>query len=156
MSFRLRVFLALAAVGLIPLALLLVGVRREVARRLTAQFERDGQALASVLQAGFAREADVVSERLRALATDLEADNRFRLAFRGMSPERRYLIDWAEPAMRRAGLAYLLIQAPDGRVVSSGHFRNEYDRVDSVLPARLSAADRGVALLRAPGPRARR
>jgi signal transduction histidine kinase len=58
------------------------------------------------------------------------------------------LLDYAGNAMRLAGLEMLQIQDGDGRIVSSGHFRNEYDQLEPDL-ARLLAAAGGTALVRA-------
>jgi len=51
--------------------------------------------------------------------------------------------------MRLAGLSLLQIQDETGRIVSSGHFRNEYDRSDPALPRLLAAAPAGTALVEA-------
>src|SRR5438876_12277227 len=50
--------------------------------------------------------------------------------------------------MRLAGLAMLQVQDDRGRIVSSGHFRNEYDRAEPNLPRLLVAAG-GTALVQA-------
>src|SRR5258708_31287106 len=52
-------------------------------------------------------------------------------------------MDWGGDGMRLAGLDFLEIQDDDGRVVSSGHFRNEYDRLGPAVPGS------GPALVRA-------
>lgn len=45
--------------------------------------------------------------------------------------------------MRLSGLTMLQLQDDDGRILSSGHFRNEFDRLEPQLPALLaSTADR--------------
>ena len=48
--------------------------------------------------------------------------------------------------MRLTGLSMLQIQDADGRIVSSGHFRNEHGRVEPGLASALSSA-RGVAFM---------
>ena len=53
--------------------------------------------------------------------------------------------------MRLAGLSLLQIQDETGRIVSSGHFRNEYDQSDPALPRLLAAAPAGTALVEARG-----
>src|SRR5258708_9647815 len=52
-------------------------------------------------------------------------------------------MDWGGDGMRLAGLDFLEIQDDEGRVVSSGHFRNEYDRLGPAVPGS------GPALVRA-------
>src|SRR2546429_5104610 len=54
--------------------------------------------------------------------------------------------------MRFAGLSMLQIQDDQGRIVSSGHFRNEYDRLEPALPRALAAAQDGIALIQARTP----
>src|SRR5256712_5468388 len=51
--------------------------------------------------------------------------------------------------MRLTGSGTLQIQDGDGRILSSGHFRNEFDRLEPELPRLLAAAPRGMALVRA-------
>ncbi|MGH7335942.1 MAG: ATP-binding protein, partial [Myxococcota bacterium] len=45
------------------------------------------------------------------------------------------VLDYAGTAMRLAGLDFLQIHDGEGRIVSSGHFRNEYDRIGPAVPA---------------------
>src|SRR5207247_4121993 len=51
--------------------------------------------------------------------------------------------------MRFTGLSMLQIQDDQGRIISSGHFRNEYDRLEPELPRLLAAAPGGMALVEA-------
>src|SRR5947199_325938 len=75
-------------------------------------------------------------------------DNKFRrAALEGV--ERAYLLDYAGSAMRFTGLSMLLIQDDQGRIISSGHFRNEYDRLEPDLPRLLAVAPGGMALVEA-------
>jgi len=151
-SFRARLLLAFAAATLLSLSLLSIGVRRQVTSRLTAQHERRVDALARVAMQDLARENADLGARLRSLAASLADDNRFRLAVQGAPAERSFLLDWAGDAMRVSGLSMLQLQDETGRILSSGHFRNEYDRLEPQLPALLgSAADRPtVVKVRAP------
>jgi len=66
---------------------------------------------------------------------------------RGEPSSRRYLLDYAGNAMGLSGLSLLQIQDSAGRILSSGHFRNEFDRLQPELPRMLAAAG-GLALLR--------
>jgi signal transduction histidine kinase len=75
-------------------------------------------------------------------------DERLRAALRDPG-QRAYLLDYAGQAMRMTGLDMLQFQDSTGRILSSGHFRNEYDRLDPTLPHLLSG---GTALVHARTP----
>lgn len=153
MTFRLRLLLGFLAVAAVPLAVLGLGVRREVTARLTEQYERRGAALAAAAGADLARTSDGVAARLATLRAALAQDTRFRLAVVQRSPaERTYLLDLAGEVMRLAGLAYLQIQDADGRVLSSGHFRQDFDRLDPAVPAGLARLGATGAVVRARAP----
>ncbi|HJR67634.1 MAG TPA: HAMP domain-containing sensor histidine kinase [Gemmatimonadaceae bacterium] len=148
MTFRARMSVAFVVAALIPLAVLALGVRREVTRRLTAQHERRVNALVDIVRQDLARESASIAARLEILETDLSTDDRFRLgAVRSDPGHRRYVLDWAERAMEVAGLSMLRVYDDAGRVVSSGHFRNEFGREDTRLLARLAAAPGQEALI---------
>lgn len=150
MSFRSRLFLALALAALLPLALLAFGVRREMTRRLTAENVRRGDAAVAALRDDLARESASTAARLAALVSDLARDNGLRLALlQGDPGARRGLLDLAGGAMRSAGLTVLQLQDSTGRILSSGHFRNAYDRVEPGLPRALLAAGTAPVLVRA-------
>jgi signal transduction histidine kinase len=151
-SFRARLLLAFAAATLLSLSLLALGVRRQVTARVLAQHERRVDALARVAMQDLARENADVSARLHSLVASLPDDNRFRLAVQGAPAERSFLLDWAGGAMRVSGLSMLQLLDEAGRILSSGHFRNEYDRLEPQLPRLLaSTADRPtVVKVRAP------
>ena len=143
MSFRTRLLLAFAAATLLSLTLLAVGIRRQVTTRLTAQHERRVDALAQVAMQDLARQNADVAARLHSLVGSLADDNRFRLGVQGAPAERPFLLDWAGGAMQLSGLSMLQLQDDAGRVLSSGHFRNEFDRLEPQLPRLLaSTADR--------------
>jgi signal transduction histidine kinase len=147
MSFRTRLFLAFGLAVLAPLGVLAFGVRREMGRRLTAENARRGGAATTALRDELGRESAGVAVRLGSLASQLAADNRFRLGVVGHEAQaRRTLLDLAGGAMRASGLSLLQIQDSAGRIVSSGHFRNEFDRVEPELPRALAEA-RGVPVL---------
>ena len=149
MSFRARLFLATAFAVLVPLTVLALGVRREMGRRLDGESRRRGAAAVQALGAELALEHERVAARLAALAKDLASDNRFRLAaVQGETASRGYLLDWAGGAMRLSGLSLLQIQDSAGRILSSGHFRNEYDRRRPELPGFLLATGDVPALVR--------
>ena len=152
MSFRARLLLAFVSATLLSLSLLTVGVKRQVTARVTAQHERRVEALARVAMQDLARENADVATRLHSLVASLADDNRFRLAVQGAPAERSFLLDWAGGAMQLSGLSMLQLQDGAGRILSSGHFRNDYDRLEPRLPALLAGvADRPtVVKVRAP------
>jgi signal transduction histidine kinase len=154
MSFRTRLFLAVLVAVLVPLSALALGVRREMQRRLTAEYEERVAALATVLETVLQRESAAIASRLGALSRDLSADNRFRLGLRGEPNSRKYLLDYAGQAMRLSGLSYLQLQDSTGKILSSGHFRNEFDRVQPELPRFLRAGRGSLSLIRARTPEA--
>jgi signal transduction histidine kinase len=134
MTFRSRLLTAFGVVVLIPLLVFGLGIRREMARRITGEYERRVSTLVNVINADLARETDRVAGRLGALKTALGDDYRFRgFAVRGEN--REYVLDYAGDAMRVAGLDFLQLQDDEGRIVSSGHFRNEFDRLGPPIHA---------------------
>ena len=153
MTFRARLLLGFAAVAAVPLAVLALGIRSEVGARLTTQYEARVAALITVIEADLARRSDDVAARLAALRGSLPEDNRFRLgAVQGVAAERAYVLDYAGSAMRLAGLAMLQVQDSAGRILSSGHFRNEFDRLDPAPVHGLGALGARAALVRARAP----
>jgi len=150
MSFRTRLFIALALAALVPLAVLAFGVRREMTRRLTAENARRADAAVLALRDDLARESAATAGRLATLASELARDNGLRLALvQGDAGARRGLLDLAGAAMRSSGLAMLQLQDGTGRVLSSGHFRNAYDQLAPAVPRALLAAGATPVLLRA-------
>ena len=148
MSFRARLFLVSTVAVLVPLAVLAFGVGREMDRRLGDEARRRGSAAVARLGVELAREREQLVARLEALSRDLAADNRFRLGLLGQSASRAYMLDWAGEAMRLSGLSVLQVQDTAGRIVSSGHFRNEYDEVRREVPRFLAAVAPAPALVR--------
>jgi signal transduction histidine kinase len=147
MSLRTRLLLAFAAVVAIPIALLAFGLRQEMTRRLSEEYQLRVDRVVEVIREDLARESASIAERLASLESALLNDNRFRLAaVAGVESERSYLLDYAGTAMRLTGLSMLQIQDGDHRIISSGHFRNEHGRVESGLASALHSAH-GVALV---------
>jgi signal transduction histidine kinase len=140
MTFRSRLLTAFGVVVLIPLLVFGLGIRREMSRRITGEYERRVNTLVTVINADLARETDRVAGRLAAMKTALMDDNRFR-SFVVRGENRDYALDYAGEGMRLAGLDFLQLQDDEGRIVSSGHFRNEFDR--------LGPAVHGATLVRA-------
>ena len=140
MKFRTRLLISFGVVVLVPLLVFGLGIRREMSRSVTGQYEQRVQALVNVINADIAREGDRIGARLATMKNSLKDDNNFRnVVVRGA--DRSYVLDYAGNAMRLSGLDFLQIQDDEGRVVSSGHFRNEFDR--------LGPAVSGTTLLRA-------
>src|SRR5947208_1721115 len=141
MKFRTRLLISFGVVVMVPLLVFGLGIRREMSKRITAEYVA---ALLNVISADIARENDRIAARLAALKGSLANDNSFRgVVVRG--EDRAYALDYAGEAMRLAGLDFLQIQDDEGRVVSSGHFRNEYDRLGPAVPGSGPALVRAAA-----------
>ncbi len=147
MTFRARLLLGFGAVVLVPLTVFGLRIRDVMANRLTAEYQQRVAALVSVIRADLDQRSAGIALRLAALRDAIPRDNRFRAALQG--GERSYLLDYAGDAMQLAGLSLLQIQDETGRIVSSGHFRNEYDQADPALPRLLAAAPGRTALVQA-------
>jgi signal transduction histidine kinase len=150
MTFRARLLLGFGAVVLVPLTVFGLRIRAVMADRLTAEYQQRVAALVWVIRADLDQRSRGIALRLAALRDAIAQDNRFRSAVL-QGGERTYLLDYAGDAMRVAGLSLLQIQDETGRIVSSGHFRNEYDQSDPALPRLLAAAPAGTALVDARG-----
>lgn len=146
MTLRSRMLLAFGVVVLIPLALLAFVFRHETTKQLSAEYQVRVNRVVEVIREDLRLESDGIGERLDFLKKALVEDNRFRLAaVAGLESERNYLLNYAAEAMR--GLSMLQIQDADGRIISSGHFRNEHGRLDPELPAALANANDGIVLI---------
>ena len=138
MSFRTKLLLAFSAATFVSLSLLALGVRRQLTTRLVAQHQRRVDAIAQVAVQDLARENATVSRRLQSLARTLANDNGVRLALRGAAPS-------VQPARlgRRRDADDRPVDAPAagraGPHLSSGHFRNEFDRLDAGASAAAGA-----------------
>jgi signal transduction histidine kinase len=152
MTFRSRLLIAFTLATIVPLAMLGVGVRRQLTARLVVQHQKRVEGMARVAAQDVERESASIASRLSTLAGALRTDDRFRTAAVRADPaERAYLLDWAEQAMRTTGLEMLQLQDSAGRILSSGHFRNEFDRLEPQLPRALGAAKSAVLVtVRAP------
>jgi signal transduction histidine kinase len=149
MTLRTRLLLAFAAIVLIPIAVLAYGLRQELGRRLSLEYRLRVDRVVDVIRENFEIESAAVAERLASLEKALLDDNRFRLAaVAGVESEREYLLDYAGMAMRLTGLSMLQIHDADGRIISSGHFRNEHGRLEPGLASALTNV-RGPTLLTA-------
>ena len=101
MSLRTRLLLAFAAIVLIPIALLAFGLRQEMTRRLSEEYQLRVDTVVEVIRDDLNRESAGIAERLASIERALLDDNRFRLAaVAGVEAERAYLLDYAGTAMR--------------------------------------------------------
>jgi signal transduction histidine kinase len=132
---------------LLPLLVFAVGIRRVVRERLVAQYDRRVELLVSMLDRDMTRQGAAVATRLEALARSLTEDNRFRRGVQGYAAERSYVLDYAGRAAQQSGLDMLFILDQDGRILSSAHFRNEYDRVEPDLVDGVGASRQGTVLV---------
>jgi signal transduction histidine kinase len=148
MTLRTRILLAFGVAILVPLVLLAFGLRQEMNDRLTKEYQIRVDNVVQVIGEDLHRESAGISERLTSLKNALLDDNGFRRgAVVGMESDRHYLLDYAGSAMRVTGLSMLQIQDEDGRIISSGHFRNEHGRIESGIARTLADIPGGVALL---------
>jgi signal transduction histidine kinase len=153
MMLRTRMILSFGVIVLIPLALLAFGLRHEMTRRLTEEYLVRVDSVGSVIQEDLQHQSSDISRRLASLKTALLDDRQFRAAaVAGIDSERDYLLDYAESAMHLTGLAMLQIEDEDGKILSSGHFRNEHGQVEPGLTEALALALKrgpsGIALLK--------
>jgi signal transduction histidine kinase len=150
MNFRARITLSFGVLAIAPLLVFGYGVEREMTARLDAEASGRVAALSGELRTDLATRVREDRARLHALTSELGADNQFRLASSDVgsaASERRWLLDWAAGAMRSGGFAMLQLQDSAGRILSSGQFRNDFDRLDPALPAAIGAAHDGAALI---------
>ncbi len=134
MSTRARIFVACIVAAAVPLLVFAFGARREVAQRTGSQYETRVRNAVEVVREDLARTAADVDARLAALATAIADDPALRAALM-QGGGAGVLRDHAARAMPAAGLDYLLLTDAEGRVLSSGHFRNDYGRTAAALPA---------------------
>jgi signal transduction histidine kinase len=154
-SFRTRLFLGILLGAMLPLGALAYGVQHEMGRRLRAQYDQRVSAMADVIASNLAGHGAMVQGRLAAMVAELSRDNRFRrAALQEEGESRRYLLDYAGNAMKLAGLSLLQIQDSSGRILTSGHFRNEFDQSQPELPAMLRSRPATLTLVRARTPEA--
>lgn len=150
MSFRTRNLISSVLLVWIPLIVLAWLTRKETTRMLTEEHTRRVSALVDVLEADLETWDQTIRSRLGDLKASIKNDNRFRLAaVDEVETEKPYLLDYAGSAMKLTGLSVLRIQdAVSGRILSSGHFRNEFGREEPSLPRLLAKSPEHAVLLR--------
>ncbi len=148
MSFRTRLLSGFLLLALLPLAAFAVGLRREITQRLTAEFDRQADLATASMEADLSSQSRMIERRLIALAARVADDDRLRRAILvgPGSPDRAYQLDFASAVMEPAGLSVLQLQDASGRILSSGHFRNEFDRLAPELPDVLGRLTGGATL----------
>jgi signal transduction histidine kinase len=145
MSFRSRLLIGVALAAIIPLLLLLYGVHREMTSRLSTQADAQVAGAVASVQNRLELQGRTTRERLRSLTVELRGDNRFRLAeLAGDTVARAWLLDWGSQVMQASGFTVLEVQDSTGRVISSGHFRNQFDQVAPVATPLLGPGISGV------------
>ena len=134
MKLRTRVLGGTTLLVLLPLLALGFGIRREMSQRLTEQYARRVDALIDGVENELREIAGDLDRRLVALASGFHDDNRIRRCLvDGQEDLRPYVLDWTGRRMELVDLDLLQVQDAAGRIVSSGHFRNEYDLVDPAM-----------------------
>ena len=151
MTFRRRILIFSIVLVWIPLFLLVVTTKLEMSRRLSQEYNRRVAMLADVAGEDLESLRTSLCARLGAFRNVIENDNRFRLAMQ-KGEDKSFVLDYAGNAMGLLGFSMLQIQDSQGRIVSSGHFRNEYDRRDPALIAQLGAVSNHLSLLSARKP----
>ncbi|HSL69636.1 MAG TPA: ATP-binding protein, partial [Longimicrobiales bacterium] len=139
MTFRARILAASLIVGVLSLALFAVGVRLEVRSRMTSQYQERVATTTASTRENLARNARVLDQRLRTLAARITDDALMRAALT-QGTSRLTVLDYASSEMRSVELDYLLLLDSAGQVLSSGHFRNDFDRVVPALTTLLNAS----------------
>ena len=154
MTFRTRLFLALVVGAMLPVLALGLAVREVLVGRVAAEEERRVAAVADRVRGAL----DGAHRQLRRatgdVARQLEADNRVRLAARGNEAELSWLRDHLVDAMVLAGLDGLELFDPDGVVLASGQFRNDYGREGAAFVGALSRKEGAPAVAPIPLPTA--
>ncbi len=151
MKYSARLLIALLLAATLPIAALAFLIRQEMTERLTADYVRAAESAITQTEALLHDQHRQIRTSLAALSAAIPDDNRFRRsAVDDRRDERTYLLDYAGLAMRLTGLAMLQIQDESGRIISSGHFRNEYDRIDTALPGLLRTEGLALARVRSP------
>ena len=149
MTFRRRLLASFLLAVLLPIGLFAWGVRRQLDVRLAGEEAERLAMLVTVIRRDLSGRSGELAGTVRSVANQLASDPRFRLAAAGEESERRWLLDQAGVAMRARGLDLLMLTDDQGRILSSGHFRNEYGRRVPGLVEDLASIADSTPLLRA-------
>ncbi|HPF71262.1 MAG TPA: HAMP domain-containing sensor histidine kinase [Candidatus Krumholzibacteria bacterium] len=154
MSIRARILAACLLLAVAPLAAAILVVRGEVAGDVARVDDRRVEARLQLVTTDLERGDRHLSALLDALAETIAADNTFRLAVTGGRDDLRDVVrDYAPRQLALLDLDVLLILDPDGRVASSGHFREAAgdDRSDLARLLARTADGRALTVVRTPG-----
>ncbi len=140
MSFRLRVFLAI----LLPAVGVLLGIgwwgRTQLLHRLETSFQDRFDADVRLVEEELRRIEESMAFRLHGASEYLVDDARFRVALLSRDDaEKRLLVDAAGHVQPLTGLDVFEILAADGRVLSSGHFRESHGQNRGAILQRVDA-----------------
>jgi two-component system, NtrC family, nitrogen regulation sensor histidine kinase NtrY len=130
-SFRFRLQVGAALVALVPVLGVALGVRHEAGARVEAAVARGVESELAGMRGTLAAGAAGITRRLDAVAATLDRDPGIRAALQGDPRARATLLDALPPLAAAGGLDLLRLQDPGGRILASGHFRNEFDRVEA-------------------------
>lgn len=154
MTLRRRITWSALALVLIGLTGVGLWIRSDTTDRLRAQYRARVDTLVDLSADRLLTQSTDLERRLERLRDALGGDDELRRALRDASPTRG-LRDWAGEACALTGVDALQLQDAEGRILSSGHYRNDFDRIDlAALAAVPAGAERVhlVALSRPDGP----
>ncbi|MBU8921466.1 MAG: HAMP domain-containing histidine kinase [Bacteroidales bacterium] len=153
MNFRARLFFIFLISVLVPVVILGWLIRGEMTGRITEQYRGRVESLMEVIAGDLDSRGASIARSIETLGEGMTDDNRFRRVLTDrQGDDRRYLLDYAGRAMKMSGLSMLQIQDQSGRIISSGHFRNEYDRIDEALTELLSVVPGQMAIVEVRAP----
>lgn len=134
MRFRTRLLITLLGTVVLPWIILSWFVRDNMNERLQLQYEQQFDDLVAVVQQRLREYAYQIDHQLVVLGSAMQKDNRFRSSVSGLDGTTRsidgYLVGYAAEHARISGLSYFQLQNEGGMILSSGHFRGEYGRVE--------------------------
>lgn len=135
MTFRGRLLGMVLLATLIPLFLVAWGIRSGASGRLDATVEAAVEADLEALLLRLRQEETGIRERLEAVQQALDRDPMMRQALQGSEVDRLPLLDELPRLAALTGMQLLRLQDEDGTILASGHFRNEFDRVEPLPEA---------------------
>jgi signal transduction histidine kinase len=153
MRFGTKVGIAMLAVSLLPLSALAYTLRVRLGDLLVAEHQQRVDDAAAAVDRTLEAWQSQLGEQLVMIRHAAVEDNALRAAIAsGQGGDRQYLLGYAERVMALAGMSVLQLHDERGRILSSGQFRQDYDRLESgVLDALLRSRERPVlARMRAP------
>lgn len=128
MTFRGRLLGLVLLATLLPLLLVAWGIRSAASARLDAAAVAAVESDLGALLLRLEQEEQAIRDRLEAVRQALDRDPLVREALQGGN--RLPLLDGLPRLAALTGLDLLRLQDPGGTILASGHFRNEFDRVE--------------------------